>query len=315
MLDVPLETFVEFNHNAYIHSTKAFGGKPMRYRELAADLQGGVSELLAKAINAKRLEGPLTAEDQAKLLEALRGWGALDKNFAYTASPDSSNRGYKRPPGAGLDGAPLASDVIPLPQLLEPSVWGPMDFLQGYNFQTTMFQPVGGIDMIGKGFARHLKDRITYNAKVTKLSQDARGVTATFKDTVKGTTAQAKADWCICTLPLPILAQMDVQVSKEMLAAIQAIPYTSYVRIGVEFRRRFWEEDDAIYGGFSSTTRISRPSTIRRSLHSSGPARAGGRLSNRPKNRAPFRRHDAAERIEATLAQGDEFIRSLERST
>jgi monoamine oxidase len=309
VLGVPLETFVEFNHNAYIHSSKAFGGKPMRYRDLAADLRGGVSELLGKAINAKQLGAPLTVEDQEKLLEALRGWGALDSNFAYQRGLKSStHRGYERPPGAGVDGAPVASEIIPLPQLLDPAIWGPMNFLAGYNFQTTMFQPVGGIDMIGKGFARHLKDLITYNAKVTKLSQHARGVTATFQDTVKGTTTQAKADWCICTLPLPILAQMDLQVSKEMLAVFQAVPYTSYNRIGIEFRRRFWEEDDAIYGGFTSTDldiqTIHYPNDR---FHSSGPAVMVAAYPNRPGNGVRFTSMTPAERIEAALAQGEQI--------
>src|SRR6201995_5190036 len=36
-LNVPLEPFTQVNYNAYIHSTKAFGGKPVRYRQVQAD--------------------------------------------------------------------------------------------------------------------------------------------------------------------------------------------------------------------------------------------------------------------------------------
>src|SRR6201992_3815277 len=48
-LGVPLEPFFQVNYNAYLHSTTAYGGKPQRYREVKADYQGHVAELLAKA--------------------------------------------------------------------------------------------------------------------------------------------------------------------------------------------------------------------------------------------------------------------------
>ena len=38
-----------------------------------------------------------------------------------------------------------------------------------------------------------------------------------------------------------------------MKAAIDAVPYSAAVKIGLQFRRRFWEEDEAIYGGISYT--------------------------------------------------------------
>ncbi len=44
-LGVPLEPFVQINHNAYLHSTNAFGGKPQRYRTINADYRGNVAEL------------------------------------------------------------------------------------------------------------------------------------------------------------------------------------------------------------------------------------------------------------------------------
>jgi monoamine oxidase len=50
-----------------------------------------------------------------------------------------------------------------------------------------------------------------------------------------------------------------------MKAAIDAVPYSSSVKIGLQFRRRFWEEDDRIFGGISYTDlpirQISYPST------------------------------------------------------
>ena len=76
-----------------------------------------------------------------------------------------------------------------------------------------MFQPVGGMDMIGKAFAREVGDLIRYDAKVTRIRQDEDGVTVTYVDaTAPATPQQAKADWCVCTIPLSILSQIPIDV-------------------------------------------------------------------------------------------------------
>ena len=61
---VALEPFIQLNHNAYLHSAKAFGGKPQRIREVKADFDGGVSELLAKAVRKGALDDAASKEDQ-----------------------------------------------------------------------------------------------------------------------------------------------------------------------------------------------------------------------------------------------------------
>ena len=59
-LGVPLEAFVQVNYNAYLHSSRAFGGKPQRYREVKADYQGHVAELLAKATQQNALDAAVS---------------------------------------------------------------------------------------------------------------------------------------------------------------------------------------------------------------------------------------------------------------
>ncbi|HXC22625.1 MAG TPA: hypothetical protein VNV13_14150, partial [Steroidobacteraceae bacterium] len=99
VLRVPLEPFCQVNYNAYLHSPQAFGGKPLRYREIKADYQGHVAELLAKATRQHALDASVSKEDQEKLLESLREWGALDKDYAYVLSDASSERrGYEKNP-------------------------------------------------------------------------------------------------------------------------------------------------------------------------------------------------------------------------
>ena len=116
-----------------------------------------------------------------------------------------------------------------------------------------MFQPVGGMDMIGKAFAREIGDLIRYNAKVTEIKQGAGGVSVSYIDTNTSGAQVANADWCVCTIPLSVLSQIPIDVGAPMKAAIDAVPYVSSIKVGLQFKRRFWEEDEAIYGGISYT--------------------------------------------------------------
>jgi monoamine oxidase len=254
-LGVALEPFNQLNHNAFLHATGAFGGAPQRIREIKADFQGQVSELLAKATQQGKLDEAVTKEDREILMQALRSWGALDRNYAYKANLISAEaRGYVKDPGGGLTAMPISSEPIALSEILKSRLWRHLQNFARYNFQTTMFQPVGGMDMIGKAFVREVGDAIRYDAKVSRIEQDDHGVTITYTDLkAPATPQQAKADWCICTIPLPILSQLPVNVGTRMKAAIDAVPYSSSVKIGLQFKRRFWEEDEAIYGGISYT--------------------------------------------------------------
>src|SRR5580698_803846 len=111
-LGVALEPFIQVNFNAYLHARNAYGGKPQRFRQVQADFQGHIAEMLGKAVNANRLDQSLTAEDSEILLEALSQWGALDKNLKYGKSMAGSiRRGFDVYPGGGT--MPLAEPSTP----------------------------------------------------------------------------------------------------------------------------------------------------------------------------------------------------------
>ena len=271
-LRVALEPFVQVNYNAYLHSARAFGGKPRRYREIKADYQGHVAELLAKAVRQEALNESVSKEDQERLLESLRSWGALDQNYAYAASvATSERRGFDKKPGGGLTARPIPSKPTALSELLSSGLWEGIATGDDFDMQQTLFQPVGGMGRIGEAFGRELAPLIRYNSKVTAIHQDASGVTVSYEDTASGAQLTTRAQWCLCTIPLPILAQIPLNVGARMAAAIAAVPYASAVKIGLQFKRRFWEEDEAIYGGISYTdlpiTNIGYPNT---GYHSSG---------------------------------------------
>ena len=254
-LGVAVEPFIQVNHNAYLHATGAFGGRPQRFRHVASDFNGYVAELLAKATSQSRLDEIVTKEDQEILLAALKSWGALDKDYRYLIGEESSDRrGYEQDPGGGLSGLPTPSAPIALGDILKSRLWSALGAGSVYEMQTTMFQPVGGMDMIARAFAREVSDLIRFNAKVTAIRQTDTGVTVTYEDTASpGGPAQATADWCVCTIPLSVLSQIEINVGAAMSSAINAVPYAASIKIGLQFRRRFWEQDESIYGGISYT--------------------------------------------------------------
>ena len=313
-LGVALEPFIQVNYNAYIHSSQHFGGKPKRFREVQADFHGHVAELLAKSTAQGKLDEAVSREDTQRLLEALKSWGALDASYAYRENLlSSSRRGYAKPPGGGLNSAPAPSKPIALSDLLRSGLWQTLTSGEDYNWQSTIFQPVGGMDRIGKAFERELINLIRYNAKVTAIHQDAQGVTASYIDARSGgAPQQARADWCVCTIPLSVLSQIDVTAGTPMLNAIKSVPYAFAVKTGLQFKRRFWEQDEAIYGGITFTDlpicQISYPST---GYHSGGKgvllgsltATAGGYGFNET-NAIAFTAMTAAERVKKTVEYG-----------
>ena len=254
-LKVPLEPFTQINYNAYLHSPTAFGGKPQRLRHVRTDYHGHVAELLGKAVNGGQLDVELTPEDKQKLLESLRNWGALDSKYRYAASQMVSEcRGYDVDPGGGLMQKPVPSTPIPRGELLQSGLWRYLVTGFDYDLNPSLFQPVGGMDRIANALYREIAPLVHFDAKVVKIDQDERGVTITHVDARgRGTSTQTKADWCICTIPLSILSEIDIKVGAAMSTAIQAVPYEASVKVGLQFKRRFWEEDERIYGGISFT--------------------------------------------------------------
>jgi monoamine oxidase len=253
--NVTLEPFIMVNYNAYVHSSQYFGGKPRRFREIQADFHGHIAELLSKAARQNQLDQAVTKEDQEILLEALRGWGALDKNYGYNANIGSAERrGYEINKGGGLMPAPMPSTPIALSDILRSDLWEALNPGQIHQWQSAIFQPVGGMDMTPKAIGRELGNLVTHNAKVTQIKQDEKGVTVTYVDSRTGAdTRQLRADWCVCTIPLTVLSQLDINVGTPMINGMNAVAYEAAVKTGLQFKRRFWEEDDDIYGGITFT--------------------------------------------------------------
>jgi monoamine oxidase len=112
-----------------------------------------------------------------------------------------------------------------------------------------MFQPIGGMDQIAKAFQKKIGDKLTLGVEVTSIHQTADGVKVAYKNLKTGAKTEILADYCISCLPLSVLSGIDVDLAPETMAAVKGTPYSPSAKMGLQMKRRFWEEDDRIFGG------------------------------------------------------------------
>jgi monoamine oxidase len=245
--DLPIEVFVDDNENAFAHKSAPSGpGRKFRRREVRSDVTGYTSEMLTKALSPAALNAPLTRADRDALIAYLRRNGALDGAGAYRGT---TRRGYNAVPGAG-NAAGDPSLPIPLHDLLDS---GTALYLQTeYLHHAPMFQVAGGTDRLASAFAERLPGRIVYGANVREIRQTPSGVQVAYE--VDGQVKQATADYGVCTLPLPVIASLPVaDFAPAIKTGVSAVRYSQTGKIGLQFKRRFWEEDDQIFGGITNT--------------------------------------------------------------
>jgi monoamine oxidase len=267
LFGVQLESFVNDNDNSYVYFEKGTGplsGKPIRKGQIAADVRGYAAELLAKVASKGTLDAPMTDADKELFIAYLVNEGRLSpKDLSYMGT---EGRGFDVKPGAGTDPGPgVPSKPFALSDVLNSKAWVTLSSVAAYEQQRTMLQPVGGMDQIAKGFERNVKDLIKYSTYVTAVKQDAKGVTVQYTDAAGG-KGQIKGDFVVCTIPLSVAKNIDMAVSKPFKEAMAGVSYAVVNKIGLQMKRRFWEEDHAIYGGHVYTDMpgigsISLPST------------------------------------------------------
>jgi monoamine oxidase len=248
-LGVALEPLVNENRAALLHSDAA-GGSTVPLRRVVADLRGTVAELAAKALTRAALDAPVVESDLYALRAMLRGFGALDADLRYRGS---RRAGWAVPPGTepGRALAPLDPRL-----LLDPAFWANAAFAEGADYAATMLQPVGGMDRIAAALHAALGDAVLLGCEVASLRRGADGG-ATVAWRQGGGTAWREAAFhqVLCTLPPPLLAELDTDLSAARRAGLRALAGHPAGKLAFHAARRFWEEDAAIYGGISWTAR------------------------------------------------------------
>jgi monoamine oxidase len=244
---VPLETFSNDNEAGWV----VLGDDRYRLRELRADGRGHLAELLAKVTDRSALDSPMDDDGEAALVQFLVDEMGLDPDeLAYRGT---EQRGYEVPPGAALQEGEVGRPRS-LPEVLgvTESISGlGVLGLPGFEFQQTMFQPVGGMDRIADAFLPHVGERITFGAEVQELRQDDAGVRVVYRDLATGAVREHRADYGIVTIPTSVLHRIPADLDGRTREAFARIPYFPVGKMGTQMDRRFWEEDDQIFGGHS----------------------------------------------------------------
>src|SRR5277367_5454518 len=204
-LGVALEVEVNTSRGARLFNPAANGGKPIEMRQAVNDARGAISELLGKAVNRGALDQELTAHDKERLLAFLRQYGDLTPDLIYKGSTRS---GYQTLPGPAGD-VGVKRDPVAFDTLLDADMWAGMLFEEGFDFQATMFQPVGGIDRIPFAFARKLGAVVRLASEVTEIRRTGSGVRIFYRDKRNGERTSIEGTYCLVTIPLKVLDRID----------------------------------------------------------------------------------------------------------
>jgi monoamine oxidase len=68
-----------------------------------------------------------------------------------------------------------------------------------------------------------------------------------------GSSYRVAADFCVCTIPPTVLRSIETNLPASVQASVANLPAMSTGKMGLQFQRRFWEEDDRILGGITDT--------------------------------------------------------------
>ena len=242
---VGLETFVNVNRNAGWD----FGGKVQPERRMVEDMRGHLGELLAKAIDRKALDGVVSADEISMVRQFLPAYASLDAKGNY--APGGSN-------GWQVDGGGYAQAPVPLASLgfreiaPSPAVTLPYLFEHIWDMQSTMLQPVGGMDRIAHAIAEQVKPSIRLRSPVTAIRRIGNRVRIEHGPGKLVT----EADYCVCTLGSNLLEKIPNDFSPAKQAALKGVNYLPSVKVAFE-APRFWEQDDNIFGGLAWTDRAN----------------------------------------------------------
>ncbi|MGP4110065.1 flavin monoamine oxidase family protein [Streptomyces sp. 4N509B] len=264
-LGVPLEVYVHTSTANLFQTDDVWGGAPRHNRRIANDTRGYVAQFAADAVaKGTQAEDGLTPEQREQFLRLLTSFGQLDPiDHSYHGSTRS---GLAHPLTVQQLEEPV--DPLRLADLLAARFWD-YGFYQDsdYKWQTTSFQPVGGMDQIWRYAAGALPaGTLRLHSPVTAIALDGDGVVVGWTDE-NGSPSSGRFDYCLSNIPMSVLrAQVEMTgFDAAYTTAVNEVPFAASCKVGWQANRRFWEsERHQIFGGISrnnrETTQIWYPS-------------------------------------------------------
>ena len=249
-LGVSLAPFVNVNEGAYVYQTAPgkLSGVKIRQRDVIADTVGEMAEIAYKSVAKGALEAELSMDERREILTYLREYGFLERDGKYLGT---GRRGYRSFEPTGTSRI-VTEDPMGFASLFSSKMGNYFEFINGVDQQMTMMEPVGGMDAIPRAFEAALRAPIRFGAEIVDVETSAGGVEVAFRDAA-GKTHVRKADYGICTIPLTVLRKIPSNFDPEAKAAIKGTFYGNALKVATEYRRRFWEEDERVFGGITWT--------------------------------------------------------------
>ena len=104
----------------------------------------------------------------------------------------------------------------------------------------------GGNDQLPKAFAKRLGTKIKYNRSLQSLAFNSKRITANVIE--DGKPKSIKAIKCVLALPASILrsVKIDPGFSSEKTNCIQKQQYGHVMKIAMQYRKRFWDQNNSI---------------------------------------------------------------------
>jgi len=310
---VALQPFIFASRANLMHSSTLGNGRTVPVREVLYSMQGYVAELLDKCTRRGDLDLPVSGADLENLHDMVARFGDLSKVDTPGKAPswlyqnESGRAGLAMPPGVATPPKPIGP--MKLEEILRSRVWNEGILRDAnINWQTSLMEPVGGMDRFFKGFLRQplargsgtIEGLIRYGAKVTAIDAASDKVAIAFDD--GGSARVAAVDHCVSTIPLPVFARLATNLPAAYMAAAKA-PVTPSGKVGWQ-AERFWERDANIYGGISWTTDIIDQIWYPSSDYLSPKGTLTGAY-NRGRKAAEFNAKPVAERLAIAREQGE----------
>jgi monoamine oxidase len=259
-LGVPLEIYVIQNAANLFHMKDAFGGQPHVRRRISNDADAYIGELLSKAVSQGSLDQELDGGDKEKLLAFLTVFGDLQAGKPCPEGGRCPSR------NSVCEDPPTVTDIceakprLPFKELLHSQFWQHRFYNEdNFDYQPTLFQPIGGMDKIIDAFLRKIGHMVEYNCAVSQIRLLDSGVEVMYRKGEHGSGSMKRADYCLSSIPLPVLQKIPANFSPEFKAAVDHGRFAPVCKVGWQANQRFWESDKyQIFGGVSFTDEIIR---------------------------------------------------------
>ncbi|HEU5140197.1 MAG TPA: flavin monoamine oxidase family protein [Bacillales bacterium] len=192
------------------------------------------------------------------LRKDLRHWDWVLRNFHHYSMDRFLKQnpfGYSLSPGA-VNMIELLFDIESFAELSFPEIFKEELRIIFLHSDLPFYEVSGGNDRLPKAFLPQLKENLLLHHEVTKIEQTPDRVILHGKDTRTSQNFDMSGDIMVTTLPYTILPFVEIEprhsFSYHKHNGIRKLHYSPSVKIGLEFRTRFWEEQ-GLHGGKSIT--------------------------------------------------------------